>query len=95
LNSRYLLGGGGTDSCDVSVGIQKNRTFVMYGLKDNKSNLIIKISKGQSEAVYKKNDRQYNGQKKKDKKTNNDLQTTIHKATLQRRYLISAHDTFL
>jgi hypothetical protein len=26
----------------------------MYGLKDNKSNLIIKISKGQSEAVYRR-----------------------------------------
>ena len=26
----------------------------MYGLKDNKSNFIIKISKGQSEAVYRR-----------------------------------------
>ena len=37
-------------------------------------NVSLKIPKGYSEAVKSKDDRQYNGQMNKDKKTNNDLQ---------------------
>ncbi len=37
-------------------------------------NVSLKIPKGYSEAVKSKEDRQYNGQMNKDKKTNNDLQ---------------------
>ena len=63
----------------------------MYGLMENKSNLIIKISKGQSEAVHGSMTNNAMTKKIQDKKTNIDLQTTLLKTTLQRRYLISAH----
>ena len=47
-------------------------TYVLYF--DKKS---LKIPKGQSESVILKNNRQHNGQKKKYKRTNNDIQN-IH-----------------
>ena len=39
----------------------------------------LKIPKGQSACVYRKKDRHHNGQKKKYKRTNNDLQHITHK----------------
>ena len=47
----------------------------------------MKIPKGQSESVHGKKDKQHNNQKKKDKRTNNDLQNVHIKLKIEEHEL--------